>query len=370
MFGFLSSPCTVIVDSSVHVVACFVARVLRHPAVREVLESIVLASAVHVQPPQQLPNDPVVVVGDSNDTNDQQIQQQQAQQQQQILQTHGENYGTMTMKDNDHVSIDFTSLDDHKDSTMNASYTHDESIASNVHGGDGLDEIKVTTTTKMKDGEQEQQQDDASIPTTATTATSNAPQTPIPKTWDSTLLSPIIKSATQSNEALASRQDAQGNHNNNDETTLPTFFYKEIISSHTRHMIIVVEAPIIKDNNDRNHDDQQQQRTDGTTTTTTPLPDTTTTTTNTTPNSSHNNNNHDDDNNNNNEPNMLDLSISDNTTGRIVYQTPLTKDVKMAENLNDYADPDDYLWSITRRVAHRAAASFSSSEAGKLFDAE
>ena len=190
----------------------------------------------------------------------------------------------------------------------------------------------------------EDEPDDGSIPTTITPTASQTPILVVPKTLDSVMSSPTNKSTIPPNVELTLGQYAQTNRSNNpDDKTLPqepTFFYKEIISSHTRHMIIVVEAPILKDNHhDQDHDDHQPATvgTTSTTSTTTPRPDAT-------------NRNKD------KGANMLDLSISNNTTGRIVYQTPLTKDVKMAENLNDYADPDEYLWSITRRAAHRAAS--------------
>jgi hypothetical protein len=337
MFGFLASPCTVIVDSTVHVVACFVARVLRHPAVREVLESIVLASTANVQQEHQLPSTHV----DSNDASEQIWQQLHEQQHLQQGSCEGD-YGTMTttiMKGEDHVSIDFTTTDaNNKNSAVDASCTH-ESRSREVHQGDGVDGHKNVTASMNED-----EPDDGSIPTTITPTASQTPILVVPKALDSVMSSPIIKSTIPPNVELTLGQYAQTNRSNNpDDKTLPqepTFFYKEIISSHTRHMIIVVEAPILKDNHhDQDHDDHQPATvgTTSTTSTTTPRPDAT-------------NRNKD------KGANMLDLSISNNTTGRIVYQTPLTKDVKMAENLNDYADPDEYLWSITRRAAHRAAS--------------
>ena len=96
----------------------------------------------------------------------------------------------------------------------------------------------------------------------------------------------------------------------------PTFFYKEILGSHSRHLIIVVEAPLTRETPIQLHNNES------------------TTTTSTKP--------------------LLDLSIT--TNGNLVYHTPVKEDVVMAENLDDFADPDGYLWSITRRAAHRAAS--------------
>ena len=275
MLQFLTSPFGAVVDATVHVVACFVARVLRHPAVREVLESILLS--IHHDQPHHL--DYLTPI--SSEQLEQHTHQELQQERCGVVQQNAIHVATHNNVTRDPYLPDLESSD--------------SGIAIVIEDG----------------------KDQSILPTQDTLLAQQQHQTmAVPNASDAVVVSPIVESSTTPPELTAETTTTTSAPSHDGKE--PTFFYKEIVSLDTRHIIIVVEAPIL------NADPAKSSGDDETTTL-------------------------------NEQLAVLNLSITNKNDGDMVYTTPLKEDVVMMEDLQDYADPDAYLWSITRRAAHRAA---------------